>query len=201
MSMNVGQAGYPEEPKETLRGGSLEEKEPGGPGGKHCVGFVIRRRSGWLEAQASSEIWPRHWRWPLPALLHSPHLVAMTGTWLALPQRPQPWSGLPGGLRPTGLHTCGTCKLCPSLPLFYPLSKWASGKEPVCQCRRCKIHGFNPWVRKIPWRRKWQPTPVFLPGESRGQRSLGGYSPWVAESDKTERLHHHHQVLRWLVWC
>ena len=38
--------------------------------------------------------------------------------------------------------------------------------------------GFDPWVRKIPWRRKWQPTPVFLPGESHGQRSLEGYRPW-----------------------
>ena len=38
--------------------------------------------------------------------------------------------------------------------------------------------GFNPWVRKIPWRRAWQPTLVFLPGESHGQRSLAGYSPW-----------------------
>ena len=37
---------------------------------------------------------------------------------------------------------------------------------------------FNSWVRKIPWRRKWLPTPVFLPGESHGQRSLAGYSPW-----------------------
>jgi len=52
----------------------------------------------------------------------------------------------------------------------------ASGKEPPCQCRRCKRHGFYPWVRKIPWRRAWQPTPVFLPGESHGQRSLVGYS-------------------------
>ena len=41
----------------------------------------------------------------------------------------------------------------------------ASGKEPACQCRRHKRHGFNPWVRKIPWR-KWQPTPTFVPGES-----------------------------------
>ena len=41
---------------------------------------------------------------------------------------------------------------------------------------RCEICGFNPWVRKIPWSRKWQPTPVFLLGESHGQRSLGGYS-------------------------
>ena len=38
-------------------------------------------------------------------------------------------------------------------------------------------HGFNPWVRKIPWRRKWQLTPVFLPSESHGQRSLAGYGP------------------------
>ena len=54
----------------------------------------------------------------------------------------------------------------------------ASSKEPACQCRRrCKRCGFDPWVGKIPWRRAWQPTPVFLPGESYGQRSLGGYSP------------------------
>ena len=46
------------------------------------------------------------------------------------------------------------------------------------------------WVRKIPWRRKWQPTPVFLPGESHGRRSLVGYSPrGRKESDTTERLH------------
>ena len=41
---------------------------------------------------------------------------------------------------------------------------------------------FNPWVRKIPWRRKWQPTPVSLPGESQGQGSLAGYSPWGPKS-------------------
>ena len=48
-----------------------------------------------------------------------------------------------------------------------------SGKEPACQCCRHKKHGFDPWVRKIPWRRAGQPTPVFLPGESHGQRSIG----------------------------
>ena len=53
----------------------------------------------------------------------------------------------------------------------------ASSKEPACQCRRPKRQGFNPWVRKIPWRRAEQPTPVFLPGKSHGQRSLMGYSP------------------------
>ena len=63
-----------------------------------------------------------------------------------------------------------------------------SGKEPACQCRRRKKPGFDPWVGKIPWRRAWQPTPVFLPGESHGQRSLVGCSPWCCEeSDATER--------------
>ena len=54
----------------------------------------------------------------------------------------------------------------------------ASGKEPTCQCRRNKRLGFNLWVKKIPWRRAWQPTPVFLLGEFSGQRNLVGYSPW-----------------------
>ena len=62
-----------------------------------------------------------------------------------------------------------------------------SGKEPACQCRRCKTREFDPWVRKILWRRKWQRTPVFLPGESPGQRSLAGYSSQVCkELDTTE---------------
>ena len=51
------------------------------------------------------------------------------------------------------------------------------GKEPGCQCRRCRRLGFDPWVRNIPSGRARQPTPVFLSRESHGQRSLGGYSP------------------------
>ena len=62
----------------------------------------------------------------------------------------------------------------------------------LCQWRvhlQCRRPGFNPWVGKIPWRRKWQPTPVLLPGKSHGQRSLAGYSPWGhKESDTIERL-------------
>ena len=59
------------------------------------------------------------------------------------------------------------------------------GKESTCNA------GFNAWVWKIPWRREWQPTPVFLPGESHGQGSLAGYSPWgLKESDMTEALKH-----------
>ena len=59
-------------------------------------------------------------------------------------------------------------------------------------CLQCGRPGFDPWVRKIPWRRKSQPTPVFLPGKSHGRRSLVGYSPWgCKELDTTERLHFH----------
>ena len=53
------------------------------------------------------------------------------------------------------------------------LPRWQSCKEPTCHHRRCE---FDLWVRKIPWRRKWQPTPVFLPEKSYGQRRLVGYS-------------------------
>ena len=53
-----------------------------------------------------------------------------------------------------------------------------NSKEPAYQCKRCERCGFDPWFRKIPWRMKWQPTPVFLPGKSHGQRGLAGNSPW-----------------------
>ena len=63
------------------------------------------------------------------------------------------------------------------------------GKHVCLQCGRPQ---FYPWVGKIPWRMKWQPTPVFLPRESHGRRSLVGYSPWGRkESDMTKRLHFH----------
>ena len=53
-------------------------------------------------------------------------------------------------------------------------------------CLLCGRPGFDPWVEKIPWRRKWQPTSVFMPGKSHGQRSLAGYSPWGhKELDRT----------------
>ena len=58
---------------------------------------------------------------------------------------------------------------------------WLSGKESACQCRSLRRLGFDPQFGKIPWKRKWQPTPVFLPGKSHGQRSLVGYSHGVAK--------------------
>jgi len=73
------------------------------------------------------------------------------------------------------------------------------GKEPTCQCRRCRRFGFDPWVEKIPWRKAWQPTPVFLPRESQGQRRLLGYSPLgCKESDTTKNnvahMHEHARI-------
>ena len=63
----------------------------------------------------------------------------------------------------------------------------SSGKEPPCQCRRHKRCRFDLWIRKIPWRRSWQPTPVFFWGESHGQRSLEDCSPQGSkEQDVTD---------------
>ena len=58
------------------------------------------------------------------------------------------------------------------------LPRWLSGKDSACQCRSCR---FNPWIKKIPWRWKWQPTPIYLPGKFHGQRSLVGCSLWGSE--------------------
>ena len=69
----------------------------------------------------------------------------------------------------------------------------ANGKELSCQCRRHKRCRFDPWVGKISWRGKWQPTPVFLPGESHRLRSLVGYSPPAhTELDTAEVTWHTH---------
>ena len=106
----------------------------------------------------------------LPALSHSYLAPAL------------PPSGLCSDVNPAWhLHRC----------LFFFLLNYFSSLPSYRQCKRCKKHEFNLWVRKIPWRRKWQPTPVFLPGKSHGQRSLVGYSPWGdKESDMAEHTAH-----------
>ena len=110
-----------------------------------------------------------------------------------------PWRGawqptsvlLPGGCHGQG-SLAGYSYRVTELDLSLGLPRWRSGKESACQCRRHKRRGFNPWVRMLPWRRKWQPTPVFLPGKFHGQRSLAGYSPWGRkESDATDHTHAH----------
>ena len=82
------------------------------------------------------------------------------------------WSG------GTGCHNLSFFLMLSFKPAFSLSSfilRWHSDKEFACECRR---HGFNPWVWKIPCRKKWEPTPVFLPGKLHGQRRLAGCSPW-----------------------
>ena len=76
------------------------------------------------------------------------------------------------------------------LIFLFGLPRLYSGKESACHCRRLKRPEFDPWIRRIPCRREWHPTPVFLPGEFHGQRSLAGSSPWgCKELDMTEQEH------------
>ena len=80
-----------------------------------------------------------------------------------------------------------------SLSLYWGLPWWLRRQSIYLQCGRPR---FDPWVGKILWRRKWQPTPVLLPGKSHGKRSLVGYSPWgCKELDTTERVHFHFQII------
>ena len=94
-------------------------------------------------------------------------------------------------------------------PVDMGFSGGASGKEFACQWRRRKRARLSPWVRKIPWRRAWQPAAIFLPGESHGQRSLAGSSPRGGRETWLERLSTYmhtycrygwHAVLRLTKW-
>ena len=81
----------------------------------------------------------------------------------------------------THTHTLNLNLFIKSIDSMYRKSQdfpgGAPDKEPTCQCRRCQRCEFSPRVGRIPWRRKWQPIPVFWPGEFHGQMSLVGYSP------------------------
>ena len=104
----------------------------------------------------------------LPGKSLSPHIVALLQSNLCCSRAAPTWMDLEGS--PGG----------------------SSGKQPACQCRRHSRLGFVLWVRKIPWRRKWQPTPVFLPGEFHRQKSLVDFSPWDhKEFDATEHTGTH----------
>ena len=94
--------------------------------------------------------------------------------------------------------------------VFYPAKILKMPCEIIChQPGNHRRHGFNPWVSQFPRRRKWQPTPVFLPKKSNGQRNLAGYSPKdCKESDTTEHTHHKgekksakYTITLWIVKC
>ena len=91
-------------------------------------------------------------------------------TWVWVSSGSWWWTGKPGILQ-----SMGSQRVRHNLQTEQQHYSWLRGNESACQCRR---HRFGPWVGKIPWKRKWQPTLVLLPRESHGQRSLVGYSPW-----------------------
>ena len=66
--------------------------------------------------------------------------------------------------------------------------RWLSGKEFACQYRRCRRQEFDPWVRKIPWRKAWQSTPIFLYGESHEQKSLAGLQSMGLQKNRMHRV-------------
>ena len=121
------------------------------------------------------------WVWELP--VQPGHLTPLPLQWLLASkkklgsQNPEAWASNLKACLIWG-HDCST--------LGTPT--WHGGKESTCQCRRCKR--CNPSVGKILWRRKWQPTPIFLPGKSYGQRSVAAYSPQGhKELEMTEYIH------------
>ena len=125
------------------------------------------------------------------------HVQLFVTPWIVAHQAPlsigfsrlEYWSGLPcpplGDLPDRGIESTSPALQMDSLLL----SHWESPRLMAWICLQCRRPGFDPWVGKILWRRKWQAIPRFLPGEFHGQRSLVGYNPWShKELDMTEQL-------------
>ena len=129
----------------------------GSPPGSPVPGILQARTLGWV-AISFSNAWKRKVKEKSLS-----RVWLLTTPWTAAHQAPPPWDFPGKSIR------VGAIAFSAGGP---------SGKEPTCRCRRHKRYEFGPWVEKIPWRRTWQPTAVFLPGKSHGQRSLVGYSPW-----------------------
>ena len=98
-------------------------------------------------------------------------------------------------MRTLRIHSFNIFQIYHTAMLSMGLLRWCSGKESACQCRKLKSSRFDPWVRKIPWSMKWQPTAVFMPEKLNGQRNLADLSPWVyKELDVIERLSTHNML-------
>ena len=137
------------------------------------------------------------WCWPSPGssawAWNCPQMALHMASWTSLRMRPGFWQEVSQELNPKEQDPLR--KHRPSLSLRYTSSTLKLGL-PWCLtwskiCLECGRPRFDPWVRKIPWRREWQPTPVFLPGEFHWLRSLVSYSPWSRrEPDMAEWLTH-----------
>ena len=139
-------------------------------------------RKKWLVPPEQVWVFPRVWKsGPEPGRERAdPRCVRFCLPVTRKNCRAQLRGGPPSGTRAhcSPIHDDG-CLPSPCLSMQKCPRYSSIGKESTCNSGD---PAFNSWVRKIPWRRKWQPTPVFLPGESQGQRSLAGYSPWDRKS-------------------
>ena len=129
----------------------IDSSQPGSP-----IHGILQATLEWVTISFSNA-----WRWKVTVKSLS-HVQLFTTPWTAAYQAPLSM-GFSGKSTGVGCH----CLLLGS--------DYRSAKEATCQCWSW---GSDPWVRKIPWRKKWQPTAVFLPEKSHGQRSLAGYSSW-----------------------
>ena len=156
---------------------TLCDPRDGSPPGSPVPGILQARTLEWVAISFSNA-----WKWKVKVkslscvqLLSTPWTVAYQAPPSMGFSRQDNRSGVP--LPSPALHFTFQLKDLQLKDCF--LKKhfpwWLSSKESTCQFRR---HGFNPWIGKIPWRRKWQLMPVFLPGKPHGQRSLEGHSPW-----------------------
>ena len=143
--------------------------------------------------------------WNQTQALH-PRVQSFVIVWSPISPHPKPINStlVPGTIRHHFLLPKMTFNVPYHLARDFPGG--TRGKEPACQCRRHRRRSFNPWFRKIPWKRAWKPTQVFLLGKSHGQRSLVGYSPWghkrVKHNWATKHVHMHSEPVKSLshVW-
>ena len=146
---------------------------------------TVARKIPWMEAAVHGVAKSRTRLSDFTFTFHSHALEKEMATHSSVLAWRIPGTGEPGGLPSLGSHRVGhdwsdlaaaAAALLHWLALRLGFPSGASSEESTCPCRRPKRHGFDLWVGKIPWSRKWQPTPVFLSGEFHRQRSLAGYS-------------------------
>ena len=151
-------------------------------------GIEVNTQQVFTECNCGTAVWGRLCPTPTPVHSFFIHQIfikhhcpggVVQGEENPLPQNSEPSLG---GVR----QASGITEGWPVLRKYKGFPSGSSGKEPTCQCRRLKRCGFDAWVGKMPsWRRAWQPTPIFLPGKSHGQRSLMDYSPWGRKESDT----------------
>ena len=155
-----------------------------------CLENLMDRGAWWAVVHGAAKSWTRLSDFTFTFHFHA--LEKEMATHSSVLAWRIPGMGEPGGLTSLGSHRVGhdwsnSAVAAAGFPGGLVINNLSA-----CQCRILRRRGFNPWVRNILQRRKWQPTPVFLPGKSHGQRSVADYSPWGhKELDMTECTNMH----------